>query len=311
MRELQKKSPNRCHGIIPDSLSLPVPITNQPMPRTERPLSETTVLGAATRLRKVPSGECPALANHHIAHVAVANAAAPFEMIRLDLSGTYMLACFGGSGRILLDGRWQKLSTGWAAIAPPHVLLAFHADPGKVWDIVWVRYQQPPDQKPVMSSSSPALAKFDPEPLRHAVLGLWHEIQSRTAPSALTHWVNVIHYYVTSFARPWQMDDRLASLWEQVAAGLGEDWTLERLTAICHISNEHLRRLCRREMGRTPMHQVIYLRMQHAAKLLVETDEKIETIANSIGYRNAFVFSTTFKKWVGWPPSEYRSRHRG
>ncbi len=280
------------------------------MPRIERPLAETTVLGADTRLRKVPAGECPALANHHIAHVAVANAAAPFEMIRLDLSGTYMLACFGGSGRILLDGRWQKLSTGWAAIAPPHVLLAFHADPGNVWDIVWVRYQQPPDQKPVMSSSSPALAKFDPEPLRHAVLGLWHEVQSRTAPSSLTHWVTVIHYYVTSFARPWQMDDRLASLWEQVAARLGEDWTLERLTAICHISNEHLRRLCRREMGRTPMHQVIYLRMQHAAKLLVETDEKIETIANSIGYRNAFVFSTTFKKWVGWPPSEYRSRHR-
>ena len=123
--------------------------------------------------------------------------------------------------------------------------------------------------------------------------------------------VTVIHYYVTSFARPWQMDDRLASLWEQVAARLGEDWTLERLTAICHTSNEHLRRLCRREMGRTPMHQVIYLRMQHAAKLLVETDEKIETIANSVGYRNAFVFSTTFKKWVGWPPSEYRSRHRG
>ena len=281
------------------------------MPRIERPLAETTVLGADTRLRKVPAGECPTLANHHIAHVAVANAVAPFEMIRLDLSGTYMMACFGGSGRILLDGRWQKLSTGWAAIAPPHALLAFHADPGNTWDIVWVRYQQPPDQKPVMSSSSPALAKFDPEPLRHAVLGLWHEVQSRTAPSALTHWVTVIHYYVTSFARPWQMDDRLASLWEQVAARLGEDWNLERLTAICHISNEHLRRICRREMGRTPMHQVIYLRMQHAAKLLVETDEKIETIANSIGYRNAFVFSTTFKKWVGWPPSEYRSRHRG
>lgn len=311
MRELQKKLRNPRHIMIRHSPSLPVPITIQPMPRIERPLAETTILGAATRLRKVPSGECPALANHHIAHVAVANAAAPFEMIRLDLSGTYMLACFGGSGRILLDGRWQKLSTGWAAIAPPHVLLAFHADPGKTWDIVWVRYQQPPDQKPVMSSSSPALAKFDPEPLRHAVLGLWHEVQSRTAPSSLAHWVTVIHYYVTSFARPWQMDDRLASLWEQVAARLGEDWTLERLTAICHTSNEHLRRLCRREMGRTPMHQVIYLRMQHAAKLLVETDEKIETIANSVGYRNAFVFSTTFKKWVGWPPSEYRSRHRG
>lgn len=280
------------------------------MPHQEHPLSETTILGAQTRLRKVSAAECPSLANRHIAHVAVANAASPFEMVRLDLSGTYMLACFGGSGRILLDGRWQAVKAGWATVAPPHVLLAFRADPGKTWDIAWVRYQQPADQKPVMSSSSPALAKFDPEPLRHAVLGLWHEMQSRTAPSALVHWVEVIHYYVTSFARPWQMDDRLGSLWEHVAVRLEEEWTLDRLTSFSHTSSEHLRRLCRREMGRSPMNQVIYLRMQSAAKLLADTDMKVEVVAHKVGYQNAFVFSSTFKKWVGWRPSEYRSRHR-
>ena len=280
------------------------------MRQTTGPFSETTILGADTEIWKVTAEECPSLANHHIAHIAVVNAVAPFEMVRLDLSGTYMMACFSGSGRILLDGRWQAVRPGWAAVAPPHILLAFHADPGKKWGIVWVRYQQPVDQKPVMSSSSPALAKFDPEPIRHAVLGIWHELKSRTAPSALVHWVNVVHYYVTSFARPWQMDDRLSSLWEQVAARLGEDWTLDRLTALSHTSNEHLRRLCRREMGRSPMHHVIYLRMQYAAKLLVETDEKIEVVANQVGYKNAFVFSSTFKKWVGWRPRDYRSRHR-
>ena len=54
------------------------------------------------------------------------------------------------------------------------------------------------------------------------------------------------------------------------------------------------------------MHQVIYLRMQHAAKLLATTGDKIETIATAVGYENPFVFSTTFKKWVGWRPSDYR-----
>lgn len=280
------------------------------MPRKLLELSETTILGAQTKIWKVSAGECPALANRHIAHVAVANAESPFEMVRMDLSGTYLLACFGGSGRILMDGRWLAVKSGWATIAPPHVVLAFHADTGKRWDVVWVRYQQPADQKPVMSSSSPALAKFDAEPVRHAVMGLWHEMQTRTAPSALIHWVDIIHYYVASFARPWQMDDRLGSLWEQVATKLDEDWTLERLTSLCHMSSEHLRRLCRREMGRSPMHQVIYLRMQGAAKMLVETDQKIETIANRVGYKNPFVFSNTFKQWVGWRPSEYRSKHR-
>jgi AraC-like DNA-binding protein len=280
------------------------------MPAKPRSLSETTILGSQTKIWKVSAGECPALANRQIAHVAVANTASPFEMVRMDLAGTYMLACFGGSGRIFMDGRWQTVKSGMATIAPPHVVLAFHADIGKTWDIVWVRYQQPADQKPVMSSSSPALAKFDPEPLRHAVMGLWHELQSRTAPSALVHWVDVVHYYVASFARPWQMDDRLASLWEQVAGRLAEDWTLERLRELCHISSEHLRRLCRHEMGRSPMHHLIYLRMQAAARMLAESEEKVETIAHNVGYKNAFAFSNTFKQWVGWRPSDYRSKHR-
>jgi AraC-like DNA-binding protein len=71
-----------------------------------------------------------------------------------------------------------------------------------------------------------------------------------------------------------------------------------------------LRRLCRRELGRSPMHHVIFLRMRHAAKLLAATDDKIETIAGEVGYANPFVFSTTFKKWVGWRPSDYRARGR-
>ena len=279
------------------------------MPKPSTPLVETSVLGEGTELFKVAARDCPALNNHHIAHVAVANASPPFRMVRMDLAGTYLLACFGGKGRILLDGRWQLVREGWAAVAPPHAVLAFHAEPKDRWQIAWVRYQQPHDQKPVMSSSAPALAKFDPQPLRHAILGLWHEVNGPTAPTTVTHWVEIIHQYVLRFARPWQTDDRLGHLWEVVNQRLGEPWTLEALAKLCHLSNEHLRRLCRRELGRSPMHHVIYLRMQYAAQLLATTNDKVETVAHAAGYENPFVFSTTFKKWIGWRPSEYRARH--
>ncbi|MGB8170849.1 MAG: AraC family transcriptional regulator [Chthoniobacteraceae bacterium] len=273
-------------------------------------LAETHIVGTETREWKVRAAECPPLALHHIAHVGVADAAAPYEMVRLDLGGTYFLSCSAGKGRILLDGRWQLIREGWACLAPPHALLAFQAVKGARWEFVWVRYQQQAGQKPLLSSSSPALAKFDPQPLRHAVLGLVHEMQSRTAPVAVSHWVELIHTYVRRFAQPWQTDDRLGHLWEFVATRLGEPWSLDRLAQKCHLSTEHLRRLCRRELGRSPMHHVIFLRMQSAAKLLATTNDKIETIATEVGYENPFVFSTTFKKWVGWRPSEYRARQR-
>ena len=49
------------------------------------------------------------------------------------------------------------------------------------------------------------------------------------------------------------------------------------------------------------------LRLYHI-KLLESTRDKIEAIAETVGYENPFVFSNTFKKWIGWRPSEYRRR---
>ena len=107
------------------------------------------MVGPDTREWIVRAHDCAALGLHHIAHVGVADAAAPYRMVRTNLRGSYLLACFGGEGRILLDGRWQVCRAGMACLAPTHVPHAFHAVPGKRWNFAWVRYEQPPDQKPV------------------------------------------------------------------------------------------------------------------------------------------------------------------
>lgn len=293
------------------------------MAKTHAQLSETHILGGQTRqwvvrasaadarpwLQDVPV--CPALTQHQIAHLGVCHAVAPYRIVRTKQSGTYFLACFGGRGRFLVEGRWQVCSAGTACLLPPHILNAFHAEPGAPWEFVWVRYDQPTDQRPIAGASSPVLAKFDPEPVRHAALGLHHEARGMAAPAEMQRWADLVHAYVLRFARPWQVEDRLWLVWEGVAAHLEEEWTLERLARLAHMSTEHLRRLCHRQLGRSPMHQVIFLRMRRAAELLSTTNDKVETIATAVGYQNPFVFSNTFKKWTGWRPSEFPGRAKG
>jgi len=106
----------------------------------------------------------------------------------------------------------------------------------------------------------------------------------------------------------WKHDDRLRLLWERVTAQLAELWTLVRLAREAGYSKEHLRRLCQRQLGRSPIHQVTYLRMRRAAELLNTTERTIEAIAQEVGYQNPFVFSNAFTKWIGWRPSEYRRK---
>ncbi|HSH96532.1 MAG TPA: AraC family transcriptional regulator [Roseimicrobium sp.] len=290
------------------------------MPKTHQHLSETHILGARTRQWVVRAGAedrrpwlkdapvCPALGQHHIAHAGIAEAVAPYRIVRMRQSGTYFLACFAGQGRILVDGRWQTCRAGTACLLPSHILNAFHADPSHGWEFCWVRYEASPERRPISTTASPVLAKFDAEPLRAAILGLYHECQGPFIPATQHHWAELIQTYVLRFARPTKLDERLSKLWDKVGADLGRNWSLSILAAESHLSSEHLRRLSRQHLGRSPMHQVTYLRMRRAAELLTSTGDKIETISTAVGYANPFVFSTTFKKWIGWRPSEHRKR---
>jgi len=286
------------------------------------PLIETHVHGDKTEFSVVRAHErdgrdwlkgapvSQALAAHQIVHAGVMVARAPYKIVRQHQGGVYFLACVEGEGRVLVDGRWQKCGAGMAVALPAFMANAFHAVQGKDWRCVWVRYEQTREQKPLLSSSSPVMTGFDGWPLYHAVQGLIAEASTTTMPAAVFHWVELVQMNVARFVQPWQEDERLWRLWERVAKHVGRDWTLSELAHAVHVSPEHLRRLCRKALGRSPMQHVIWLRMRKAAELLATTDAKIDAVSKAVGYENPFVFSNTFKKWIGWRPSEHRGRTR-
>ncbi len=283
-------------------------------------LHDITIAGPDFRTRGVVAGTddprpwlkgfevCPSLALHQIIHVGHATAVAPHGVLRTHQTSSFFLACLNGEGRVLVDGKWAACRPGMGMLLPPHTLEAYHAVGPAPWEYIWVCYLQPAGQIPLASASSPVVKEFRSGPLFHAVEGLRASCQAEMPPAVLGDWVNLIHAVVMTFARPHRADESLWRLWEKVAAHPADDWSLERLAKESHHSREQLRRICQRELGRSPHNQVIYLRMKRAAELLSTTDDKVDTIARDVGYENPFVFSTTFKRWVGWSPSDYRNR---
>ncbi|WP_240772807.1 AraC family transcriptional regulator [Phragmitibacter flavus] len=283
-------------------------------------LSETHILGPDTFqivvrqndtdqrpwLRHAPT--CPALKHHRIAHAGACIAKDPYRIVRMQQSGAYFIACIGGEGRILVDGKWRVCKAGMACLLPPHMLNAFHAIPGKYWSFAWVRYEAAPNTHPILSASSPMLAPFHGLAIHNAISGLHSEAKGAATPSVIHQWLELVQTYVQQFTQPLRMDNRLYHLWNHVEPRLEKDWTVDTLAARAHLSGEHLRRLCLHQLGRPPLRHLTWLRMRRAAELLSTTDEKIETIAHLVGYQNPFVFSNTFKKWIGWRPSEHRNR---
>lgn len=269
-------------------------------------LLETHIVGPHTRQFIVRAEQCPALAVQHISHVGVGDAAVPYEIVRTELSGAYLHGSLGGEGRMLLDGRWQAHRGGSTSFAPAHVLHAFHAIPSKRWQYCWVRYM-PESPRSKISTMAPVLVRFDTTALSHAILGLVREVEHGADAASCALWVELIERYVERFIEPWRKEARLVTLWREVRADLARPWDLLELAAIASTSGEHLRRLCQRSLGRSPMQQLAHLRMQHAAHVLATTHLKIDAVARLVGYQNPFAFSNTFKKMTGLRPSAYRA----
>lgn len=82
--------------------------------------------------------------------------------------------------------------------------------------------------------------------------------------------------------------------------GMGE------IAAMSQLSVWRLGHLFKEQMGVTVIDYLTNIRIDHAKRLLVETDKNCTTICREIGYKNQSYFTRTFKKVVGITPIEFR-----
>lgn len=270
-------------------------------------LTETSIDGAGTRHWSLHCDACPELAVQRIKHLGMTDAAVPYRRVRVQPSGSFVMVCHEGRGRILLDGRWQTSRAGVACLAPPRVLNAFHAVSGSRWRIAWIRYDEPEHLRPVVSAASPVRVRCDADALWRILSGLRAEWDAVREPRAVHHWIELAHGHARRIAQPWRIDDRLWGVWDEVSRDLAAGWTLETLAGRYRANKEQLRRACLRELGRSPMQHLTSLRIERACQLLSATSDKVEVIAQQVGFENTSVFSRAFKRWVGRSPSAYRS----
>lgn len=270
-------------------------------------LIETTTNGPRTRRWVLEASECKELAAHRLARIGIDDAAYPYRRVRCKPEGSFLMVCISGEGRILLDGRWQKVGAGTVCMAPPRVLNAFAAAREGRWHFCWLRLDEPEPVAPLVGASSPVRLQGGSDLVR-AMEGLREEWQTAKDPRMIHHWIELIHGAAKRLAQPFRADERLRLLWRSVKDDVTHDWSLKSLSHRAHVSPEHLRRICRRELGRTPMQQVASIRMETARRLLEQTDDKLEVIARDVGYANAFIFSRVFKRVTGLSPIAYRGR---
>ncbi|MGI5963840.1 MAG: response regulator [Lawsonibacter sp.] len=85
------------------------------------------------------------------------------------------------------------------------------------------------------------------------------------------------------------------------------DLSVESLCSHLHLSPTYFSTLFKRETGKSFTAYVTELRMDQAARMLRESDEKTYLIAEKTGYVDPNYFSYVFKRHFGVTPSKYRT----
>lgn len=89
---------------------------------------------------------------------------------------------------------------------------------------------------------------------------------------------------------------------------LHEEVSRDDIAHFVHLNPAYLSRLFKKETGLSLSEYMLKIRMDKAQKLLIESDRKISSVAEVIGYSHFSHFAKMFKRVTGISPQEYRKK---
>ncbi len=88
------------------------------------------------------------------------------------------------------------------------------------------------------------------------------------------------------------------------------DLTVENIADHVELSTNYLRNIFKEHMGITLSKYITNQKIQYACKILVETEDSIQSICERLDFTSANYFYTYFKKNTGMTPNQYREKYR-
>src|SRR6188768_106059 len=116
--------------------------------------------------------------------------------------------------------------------------------------------------------------------------------------------------YVERTSQDPELLRRLLRAKDRMDAASHEEWPVDRLARVSHVSEAHFARSFKDAFGVPPHRYLLTRRIERATALLRDTERSITEIAFDTGWQSLGTFGRTFRDVTGESPSAVRARAR-
>jgi AraC family transcriptional regulator, arabinose operon regulatory protein len=231
--------------------------------------------------------------------------------------------CVAGRGWLRIADREWDIAADTMVFIPRGIPHSYGANDPKPWSIHWIHFTGRQAGEFLDALGVGADHPLLPMPQDAAILSALLEIEGRmadvhthvnllAASTALARFLGTLplrqHPDTTS---PSDGEaQRLAQTIRLMREHLNRAIPLRELAQLAHMSVTRYVAKFAEQTGCTPIHYFNRMKVQHACRLLNETDMPVRTIGEAIGISDAYYFSRFFRKLIGIPPRAFRQHHR-
>ncbi len=223
-----------------------------------------------------------------------------------------IIATVGGCGLMSVNGKEYELPRGSIALIPRNTAHAYKTSAGGIWEFYWLH----PDGLlselflDAVAENGILFSKTanDYSELMERLLSLSLS-DSADNDLAISHTVSeVFHLAAQNLVAPQSSPSLSEKAIKYIKEHYGEKISVGEIADSLFVSENHLIRVFKKDVGVTPHKYLNDYRILTGAYFLKSSNLGIEQIARSVGFSSASLFITTFKQMYGCTPKAYRKQ---
>jgi len=235
----------------------------------------------------------------------------------LGCADNILIYCVDGRGHYQTATDHYVLDANQFVILPPGGFHMYQADIHNPWSIYWVHFSgeklhELNDWLQTAKYIVPTRIDYDKK-----IIDQWAEMYATLdngySDKNLAYANLCLYRFITFFLcgpdliPDLKKEDPIRASITYMKSHIDRILSVNELASRLSYSGSHYTALFRSKTGSSTLDYFIRLKIHYACQLLCQTDFKISSIAEKVGYEDSFYFSRLFKKINGKSPRDYRN----